>query len=127
MAQPPHPPYPPHPYPAPPPPPRNGVDLAVSIVALLLTAGMLAVGVVLGIFSLAFLDHCPPATCSVDGAVTAVFTTLLVAFGVALAGLVITVVQLVRRRRGWPFALATIGLVLIVFVIGGFGYSSAVG
>lgn len=127
MAQPPYPPYPPHPYPAPPPPPRNGVDLAVSIVALLLTAGMLAVGVVLGIFSLAFLDHCPPATCSVDGAVTAVFTTLLVAFGVALAGLVITVVQLVRRRRGWPFALATIGLVLIVFVIGGFGYSSAVG
>lgn len=127
MAQPPHPPYPPHPYPAPPPPPRNGVDLAVSIVALLLTAGMLAVSVVLGIFSLAFLDHCPPATCSVDGAVTAVFTTLLVAFGVALAGLVITVVQLVRRRRGWPFALATIGLVLIVFVIGGFGYSSAVG
>ena len=124
MAQPP---YPPHPYPAPPPPPRNGVDLAVSIVALLLTAGMLAVGVVLGIFSLAFLDHCPPATCSVDGAVAAVFTTLLVAFGVALAGLVITVVQLVRRRRGWPFALATIGLVLIVFVIGGFGYSSAVG
>lgn len=127
MAQPPYPPYPPHPYPAPPPPPRNGVDLAVSIVALLLTAGMLAVGVVLGIFSLAFLDHCPPATCSVDGAVAAVFTTLLVAFGVALAGLVITVVQLVRRRRGWPFALATIGLVLIVFVIGGFGYSSAVG
>ena len=124
MAQPP---YPPHPYPAPPPPPRNGVALAVSIVALLLTAGMLAVGVVLGIFSLAFLDHCPPATCSVDGAVAAVFTTLLVAFGVALAGLVITVVQLVRRRRGWPFALATIGLVLIVFVIGGFGYSSAVG
>ncbi|WP_396903913.1 hypothetical protein [Mycolicibacterium phlei] len=127
MAQPPHPPYPPHPYPAPPPPPRNGVDLAVSIVALLLTAGMLAVSVVLGIFSLAFLDHCPPATCSVDGAVAAVFTTLLVAFGVALAGLVITVVQLVWRRRGWPFALATIGLVLIVFVIGGFGYSSAVG
>ncbi|MGV0850337.1 hypothetical protein [Mycolicibacterium phlei] len=125
MAQPSYPPYPP-PYPAPP-PARSGADLAVSVIALVLTAGMLAVAVVLGIFSLAFLDHCPPETCSVDGAVSAVFTTLMVAFGVGLAGLVTTVVQLVRRRRGWPFALATVALVLVTFVIGGFGYSTAVG
>ncbi|SEH77578.1 hypothetical protein SAMN04489835_3990 [Mycolicibacterium rutilum] len=105
----------------------SGVDLAVSITALLLTVVMIGVGAVFGMFSLAFLDHCPPESCSEQGAVNAVFTAVLVAGGIGVTGLVVKIVQLARRRRGWPFAAATFGLCLLTFVLGGVGLSTAVG
>lgn len=114
-------------YPMPAKRPRSGVDLAVSIVALLLTVLLGAVAAILGLFMLAFLDHCPPATCSVDGAVTAVFTSLLVAAGIGLVGTVLTVVQLAMRRTGWPFAVGTLVLCALAVFAGGVGYSFAVG
>ena len=53
----------------------------------------------MGVFSLAFLDHCPPATCSVDGAVTAVMTALALAALVGLVGMVLTIVRLAQQNR----------------------------
>lgn len=76
---------------------------------------------------MAFLDHCPPATCSVDGAVTAVFTALLVAGGVGVVGMVLTVVLLVVRKTAWPFAVGTLVLCALVLFLGGVGYAAAVG
>jgi uncharacterized membrane protein len=108
-------------------PPVRRADIAISIVLLVLTALMGVLAAVLGLFSLAFLDHCPPATCSVDGAVNAVGTALIVAVGIGVVGLIITVVQLVRRRPGWPFAVTTLGLCAVTIVFGGVGYSAAVG
>ena len=67
-------PYPP-PYP-PAKPPRSGTDLTVSIITMVLIVLLGGLAGFMGVFSLAFLDHCPPATCSVDGAVTAVMTAL---------------------------------------------------
>jgi hypothetical protein len=108
-------------------PPRSGVDLAISIGALIVTALMGALAAFFGLFLLAFLDHCPPQTCSIDGAVNAVGTALVVAFLIGVVGLIVTVVQLVRRKPGWPFAVATLVLCLIAFFLGGVGYSMAVG
>jgi hypothetical protein len=113
--------------PRPPKPPVSGADIAVSVTVLVLTALMIAAAAVLGLFSLAFLDHCPPATCSADGAVSAVFNALLVAVGIGVVGLIVTVVQLIRRKRGWPFATATLVLCAVAFVFGGVAYSAAVG
>lgn len=107
-------------------PRRSGVDIAVSIVVLVLTVLFGAVAAFLGVFSLAFIDHCPPATCSVDGAVNAVFTALLAAAGIGLAGLVVTVIQLVRRKTAWPFAVGTFVLCVSAVLLGGVGYSAAV-
>ena len=107
-------------------PPVSGADIAVSIVMLVLTALMIAVGAFFGLFSLAFLDHCPPATCSEQGAVNAVATALMVATGIGVVGLVATVVQLVRRKRGWPLAVGTFALCLVTFVVGGVGFNMAV-
>ena len=107
--------------------PRSGADIAASVVALVITAGTIAVGASFGLFSLAFLDHCPSATCSERGAVNAVFTAVLMAAAIGVAGLIATVVQLVRRAPGWPFALGTFGLCLATFVIGAFAYTMAVG
>ncbi len=116
-------------YPAMPPPkaPVSGGDVAVSVTALILTVLLGAVAAFFGLFSLAFLDSCPPATCSVDGAVTAVMTALGVAATIGVVGLVVTVVQLVRRKRGWPFAVATLALCTIAVLLGGVGYVMAVG
>jgi hypothetical protein len=79
-------------------PPVSGGDLAISIVALVGTVLMGAAAAVFGLFSLAFLDHCPPESCSAEGAATAVGTELVVAFLIGVAGLVVTIVQLVERR-----------------------------
>ncbi|MCV7278987.1 hypothetical protein H7J88_04930 [Mycolicibacterium flavescens] len=104
----------------------SGVDLAVSITALVLTVAMIATAAVLGFFSLAFLDHCPPESCSEEGAVDAVFNAVLIAAAIGAAGLVVTIVQLARRRRGWPFAASTFGLCLVTFVLGGVALNMAV-
>jgi hypothetical protein len=42
-------------------------------------------------------------------------------------GLVMTVVQLFRRKPGWPFAVATFVLSALAVVLGGVGYAMAVG
>ena len=60
-------------------PPVSVVDLVVSILAIVFTVAFGVVAAAMGLFMLAFLDHCPPETCSVDGAVTAVGTALMVA------------------------------------------------
>ena len=108
-------------------PRRSGADLAVSITAMVLTVLLGAAAAVLGLFSLAFLDHCPPRTCSIDGAVDAVFTSLSAAAAIGALGLAGSVIQLVRRKPAWPFAVGTLGLCLAAVVLGGVGYASAVG
>ena len=107
--------------------PISGVDLAISITALVLTVLITGGGALMGVFLLAFLDHCPPETCSVDGAVNAVAAAVLVAGVIAVAGAVVTIIQLVRRAPGWPFAIATLLMCVITLVAGGFGYTAAVG
>jgi hypothetical protein len=111
----------------PPKPPVSGSDLAISITALSVTVLFGAVAAVFGLFSLAFLDHCPPESCSAEGAVTAVGTALLIAFVIGFVGVVVTVIQLFRRRRGWPFAVATLVLCALAVFLGGVGYAMAVG
>lgn len=116
------------PYPAGmPKPPISGGDVAVSITALVVTVVVGATGAVFGLFSLAFLDHCPPPNCSVDGAASAVVTAVAATVAIGAVGLVVTVVQLARRKRGWPFAVATLALCVLALLCGGVGYAIAVG
>jgi hypothetical protein len=121
--------YPPYPgYPQPPAKPQqSAADLSISIVVIVMTVVIGAGGAFLGMFSLAFLDSCPPATCSVDGAVTAVMTAVGIAALVGLVGIIVTVVQLARHKLAWPFAVGTLVLCLAVLFVGGIAYSVAVG
>ena len=64
----------------------SGGDLAISITALTITVLLGAVAAVFGLFSLAFLDHCPPESCSAEGAATAVGTALFIAFVIGSPG-----------------------------------------
>ncbi len=111
----------------PPVPPRtNATDLTVSILLIVLTVLTVGAGALMGVFSLAFLDNCPTATCSVDGAVTASMTTVAVAGGVGFAGIVTTIVRLATRKRAWPFAVGTLAGCVAVFFVGALAYTGAV-
>jgi hypothetical protein len=116
-----------YPSPRPQKPPVSGADVAFSIVALVLTVLLVAGSAFFGLFFLAFLDYCPPETCSIDRAVTAVMTGVGVALLIGVIGLVLTVVQLIRRKRCWPFAVATLVLCGLAVFLGGGGYVVAVG
>jgi NO-binding membrane sensor protein with MHYT domain len=113
--------------PAPAKPPISGVDLTISIISLVLTLLLGGSAAVMGFFLLAFLDYCPPETCSADGAVTAVGLSVIVAVVVGLVGLVVTIVQLVRRSPAWPFAVGTLLLCGVICAFGFAGYFAAVG
>ena len=118
-----HPGYPPPPVRA----PVSGADLAVSIVALVLTAVGGAVAGFFGFFVMAFTDHCPPETCHIDAGITAMFLGFTAAALLWLAGTTVTIVRLVRRDRAWPFALGTLVLTAVACVAGIGGYLAAVG
>ena len=115
------------PPPSPAKPPVSVADLVVSILAIVFTVAFGVVAAAMGLFMLAFLDHCPPATCSVDGAVTAVGTALVVALVVGIVGMVLTIVALVRRKLAWPFAVGTMLACGAICLLGGVGYFTAVG
>ena len=113
--------------PAPAKPAISGVDLTISIISLVLTLLLGGSAAVMGFFLLAFLDYCPPETCSAEGAVTAVGISLIVAVVVGLVGLVVTIVQLVRCSPAWPFAVGTLLLCGVICAFGFAGYFAAVG
>ncbi|GAC1399831.1 MAG: hypothetical protein NVS4B6_18420 [Mycobacterium sp.] len=113
-------------YPAPK-PPIASTDLVVCIGGIVVTVVLGVVAAAMGLFSLAFLDSCPPESCSAEGAATAVWTALLAAFAIGVIGVVVTLVQLYRRKPGWPVAVATFVLCALAVVLGAVGYAMAVG
>ncbi len=119
----------PYAYAPPPPsrPPARGVDVGVSITLLVLTLIGVVGGAFIGLFMLAFLDYCPPETCSTDGAVAAIFGGFGVATLVLLLGGVLAIVQMARRKLAWPVAAATLVLCTTACIGGYVGYFVAVG
>jgi hypothetical protein len=108
-------------------PPRSGLDMGISITAMVITVLFGAFVAFIGTFSLAFLDTCPPATCSAGGAVTAVLTTVLAMAGIGIIGIVLTIIALVRRQRAWPYATGMFGLCVLACIAGTVGYVAATG
>ena len=115
------------PPPLPPPPQRSAADVTVSIIVMAITVFTGGAGAVMGLFSLAFLDHCPPESCSANAAVSVVMTTVGVAALIALTGLIVTIARLGARKKAWPFAVGTMTAMLVVFFLGAMAYTVAVG
>jgi|688.fasta_scaffold1446451_1 hypothetical protein len=107
-------------------PRSNSADVTVSILLIVVTVLAVGAGSLMGVFSLAFLDHCPPETCSTDGAVTASMTTVAIAALVGLAGIVTTIIRLATRKRAWPLAIGTLAACMAVFFFGAMAYTAAV-
>lgn len=115
-------------YPPPPAkPPLSSGDLAASISALALTYVGGGVAACFAVFAMAFTDYCPPATCHIDAGINAMAAGFIAALVVALAGTVVAVVRLAKRRPAWPFAVGTLGLCALLCVLAIGGYIAAVG
>ncbi|WP_232374780.1 hypothetical protein [Mycolicibacterium mengxianglii] len=108
-------------------PPISGVDLGVSIVGIILTVVFSVFAVFIGVFLLAFLDTCPPATCSIGGVIGTVGGTLLITAVLGVIGITFTIVALLRRARAWPLALGTFALCVLTCVIGVYLFGAAAG
>jgi hypothetical protein len=96
------------------------VLLVVAVVGWAVAAGM-------EFMMLAFTDYCPPERCNADRAATSVLLSVAAAGVLMLIGSVLTIVWLVRRRLGWPFATATLILSAAAELLGLVGYFVAVG
>ncbi|CAN5494033.1 hypothetical protein BH11ACT7_BH11ACT7_31140 [soil metagenome] len=94
---------------------------------MILTVGFGALAAFIGLFMLVFLDQCPPARCNVESGITAVGATLLIAAVIGVTGLVMTIIQLTRRGRAWPFAVGAFALCILTCAIGVYYYGDAVG
>lgn len=102
-------------------------DAVVSAVALVVAAAVIAMGVLGGVFLLAFLDDCPQPRCSPGGAWTAIVASLAVGAVVGLGGLALSVQRIVRRRTAWPFAVLTLVVCAVAVGVGFVAYRLAVG
>lgn len=94
---------------------RHWWDVALSILFLLLTLAAGFLGMVLGFFSLAFVDSCE-GDCSVNGAVSAIFGAGVLVLLTIAAAVIATVVLLVAKRRAWWVPLVAFVLVVAWWV-----------
>jgi hypothetical protein len=108
-------------------PAKSTVDVVVSIILMVLTLGLGVVGGATFFMMLAFTDHCPPETCSIEAAVTALLGSFVVAVFVGIAGAFVTIVRLVRRKAAWPWALGALIACGVIGFAGFAGYLAAVG
>ncbi|MER5671192.1 hypothetical protein [Pseudonocardia alni] len=102
-------------------------DAALSGVALAVTGMLVALGVFGAVFLVAFLDYCPPRTCSSSAVLVSVGGSLVVAAAAGVAGLAMTVLRVVERRPAWPFALVTLAVTGSAVAFGAVHYASAIG
>lgn len=113
------------------PPPRRTGDAVVSGIALVVAGAVVAMGVLGGVFLVAFLDafldDCRAPRCSTEDVYTAVGGALAAAALVAIVGMAVTIRRLVRRRPAWPFALVTLVVCVAAVVVGWYGFRLAAG
>lgn len=102
-------------------------DVVVSAVALVVAGMIVALGVFAAVFLLAFLDYCPPQSCSTSGAVVAVGGAVVVAVAAGAAGLAVTVLRILDRRISWPFSVVTLAVCAVAIGFGMISYLDAVG
>lgn len=93
-------------------------DIVVSILLWCCMPALLLTAALLDLSFLMFIDVCPPETCSVNGAISAVVVSGTCAFLVMLASIVWGIVRLVRRRLAWPVALGGLLLVIAALMLG---------
>jgi len=101
----------------------------VTLCAVLLIASALGWIAAAGteLFVMAFTDYCPAATCDPNKAFLSIVVALSAAAAVIVAGVVLAIIRIVRRRLGWPFAAATLVLSMVAEALGLVGYVAAVG
>jgi hypothetical protein len=108
-------------------PPIDRTDAVLCSVLLVVSAACWAAAAGMEFFAMAFTDYCPAQTCSADRASMSIVIAVLAAAILIVIGAVVAIVRIVRRRLGWPFAVAALVLSIAAEVLGFVGYVVAVG
>ncbi|HVX09363.1 hypothetical protein [Humibacter sp.] len=82
-------------------PPYLVWDIVVSVITWLVTGAFIGMASFIAVFGLAFLDYCPPQSCSAEAAVACLFAAGTASVVVALAGFVWGLVRMFHRQPSW--------------------------
>jgi hypothetical protein len=92
---------------------RKGSDIAFTITLIVFTIITWVAGAFISYLGLAFFGSCNEKGCSgqqlIDGGL------VLIILGVL--GILASIVMLIIKRRGWPVALITLGVVVIGWIV----------
>ena len=101
-------------------------DVVLTIIMLVATFIVLVVSALFDLFAVAFTDYCPEP-CHAGAGVAVVFTVWICSGVLALVGTIVSIIRLVRRRRAWWFALATLLLVIVGSIAAFWLYAGIIG
>ena len=101
-------------------------DVVLTVIVLGASFVVLLVSAFFDLFAIAFTDYCPEP-CHAGAGVAVVFTVWICSGVIALVGTVISIIRLVRRRRAWWFALASLLLVIAGSVAAFWLYAGIIG
>lgn len=87
-------------------------DVVLTIILLVAALAILLVSAFFDLFAVAFTDYCPEP-CHAGAGVAVVFTVWVCTLVVALLGIVVSIIRLVRGRRAWWIALIALVLVIV--------------
>ncbi|GAB3611163.1 MULTISPECIES: hypothetical protein [Humibacter] len=99
-------------------PPYLVWDIIISVVVWLVTGAFISIASFAAIFGLAFLDYCPPQSCSSEAAVACLFAAGAASVVVALAGFVGGLVRMLRRASSWWITLGAFVLCVACWMVG---------
>jgi hypothetical protein len=91
---------------------RKGSDIAFTITLIVLTIIAWFAGAFISYLGLAFFGSCNSNGCSGDSVVNG--GLVLIVLG--SLGILASIVMLIIRRRGWPVALITLGVVVFGWI-----------
>ena len=86
-------------------------DVVLTIVLLISTLAVLLASAFFDFIAIAFTDTCPEP-CHAGAGVAVVFTVWISSAVLALIGIVVAILRLVRRRRAWWCAAIALALVI---------------
>ncbi|MGN6125964.1 MAG: hypothetical protein ACTHON_05325 [Humibacter sp.] len=102
-------------------------DIVLSIVVWVMTGALIGIATFVALFGLAFIDYCPPASCSANGALLSLMVAGVASVVVALAGLAGGLVLIVQHRISWWVTVGAFVLCLACWVAGFVGAAKAIG
>ena len=101
-------------------------DVVLTIILVVATFFILIVSAFFDLFAVAFTDTCPEP-CHAGAGIAVVFTVWISSGVLALVGTIVSIIRLVRRRRAWWIALATMLLVMVGSIAAFWLYAGIIG
>jgi hypothetical protein len=87
-------------------------DVVLTIILLVATLAILLASAFFDFIAVAFTDYCPEP-CHAGAGVAVVFTVWVCMAVIALIGIIVSIIRLVRGRRAWWIALIALGLIIV--------------